>query len=73
MGFCHKEDFLIPSGPLTREFDPTSPHSCLSHGTYPTNKHYHFKLPRIIVENGLCIEKILDFYIRYIDPSWVPD
>ena len=59
--FCHKEDFLTPNGPLTRESDPTSPHSFFSHGPYLTNKHYHFKLSRIIVENGLCIKKILDF------------
>ena len=54
---CHKEDILTPNRHLTREFDLTSPHSCLSNGTYLTNKHYHFKLPRIIVENGLCIKK----------------
>ena len=59
---------MTPNGPLNRGFDPTSPHSSLSHGTYLTNMHYHFKLPRIIVENGLCIKKILDFDIRCIDP-----
>ena len=48
-----------PCGPQTRKFDTTSSHSCLSHGTCLSNKHYHFKLPRIIVENGLCI-KLLD-------------
>ena len=41
--FCFKKAFLTPNGPLTREFDPTSPHSYLSHGNYLTNKHYHFK------------------------------
>ena len=71
--FCYKEDFLTPNGPLTSEFDPTSPHSCLNQGTYLSNKHYHFKLPRKIVKNGLCIKKILDFDLRYIDPTWAPD
>ena len=55
--FCHKEDLLTPNGPLTMEFDPNSPHSCLSHGTYLTYKHYQFKLPRIIIENGLCTKR----------------
>ena len=55
--FCHKEDFLIPNGPLPGNLTLPHPHSCLSHGTYLTNKHYHFKLPRVIVGNGLCIKK----------------
>ena len=55
--FSHKEDFLTPNRHLTREFDLTLPHSSFSHGTYLINKHYHFKLPRITVENGLCIKK----------------
>ena len=42
-GFCHKEGILIPYCPLSRECDPTYPHSGLIQGTYLTNKHNHFK------------------------------
>ena len=34
---------LTPHGPHIRKCEATDPHSCLSQGTYLSNKHTHFK------------------------------
>ena len=43
MVFCHKEDILIPQGPLTRERYHSYCPFGLSQGTSQTNKHNDFK------------------------------